>query len=85
MFMCFVKRSSVINSYFCIDVTFEMRTVLNGIRLLIDYIKSPDSIFISNGESREESRVAERQKERVCVRGSALRKRRDGVSDKMSR
>ncbi len=84
MFMCFVKRSSAINSYFCIDVTFEMRTVLNGLRLFIDDIKSSDSIFITNGESGEESRVAERQKERVCVRGSALWKRRDGVVHKMS-
>jgi hypothetical protein len=35
---------------FRIDVTFEMRTVLNGICLFIDNSKSSDNIFISNGD-----------------------------------
>jgi len=48
-----------------------MRTVLIGIHLLIDNPKSSDSIFISNGDGGEEIRIAERQRERVCVRGSA--------------
>jgi hypothetical protein len=29
--------------------------------------KSSDSIFISNGDRGEESRIAERQRERECV------------------
>ncbi len=53
-----------------------MRTVLNGIRLFIGDIKSSDSIFISNGESGEESRVAERQKESVCERQCIAEKER---------
>jgi hypothetical protein len=61
-----------------------MRTVLNGIHLFTDNIKLLNSIFISNGDSGEESRIAERQRESVCVRGSALQKRRDGISHKMS-
>ncbi len=50
-------------SIFCVDVTFEMRTVLNGIKL-------SDSIFILNGDGGEESRIAERQRERekMCER-----------------
>ncbi len=35
------------SNYFCIDVTFEMRTVLYGIRLFIDNIKRFDRVFIS--------------------------------------
>ncbi len=45
-----------------------MRTVFNRIRLFIDNVKSLDSIFISNGDSGEESRIAEGQRESVCVR-----------------
>ncbi len=44
-----------------------MRTVLSGIRLFNDGSKSSDNIFISNGERGEESWIAERQRERVCV------------------
>ncbi len=69
--------------YFRIDVTFEMRTVLNEICLFIDNTKLSDSIFISNRDSGEESRIAERQI--VCMRGSSLQKRRDGIGHKMSR
>ena len=60
-----------------------MRTVFNRIRLFIDNVKSLDSIFISNVDRGEESRIAETQRESVCVRGSTLRKRRDGVGHKM--
>jgi hypothetical protein len=54
--------------YFYIDVTFEMRTVLNEICLFTDNTKLSDNIFISNEHSGEESRKAERQREseRVC-------------------
>ncbi len=71
---------------FCIDVTFEMRTVLNGIHLFIDNLKLSDNIFISNRDGGEESRVAERQSVCVCERerGITWRKRGDSVSHKMS-
>ncbi len=52
---------------FCVDVTFEMRTVLSRICLFIDNLKSLDNIFISNGDGGEESRIAERERESVCV------------------
>jgi len=47
-----------------------MRTVLYGIHLLIDNLKMVDRVFISNIESREESKIAERQRESVCERQS---------------
>jgi hypothetical protein len=43
-----------------------MRTLLYGIRLLIDDMKMSDRIFISNRDGGEESRIAERQRESVC-------------------
>ncbi len=45
-----------------------MRTVLYGIRLLIDKVKTHDRVFISNNFCREESKTAEGQKERECER-----------------
>jgi hypothetical protein len=69
--------------FFCIDVTFEMRTVLNGIRLFIDHSKLLDNIFISNGDGAKESRIAERQRESVCER-QCVGKRGNTVSHKMS-
>ncbi len=69
---------------FRIDVTLEMRTVLSGIRLLIDNLKLSDNIFISNRDGGEESGIVERQRESVCVRGSAWWKRRDSIGHKMS-
>ena len=54
--------------FVCIDVTFEMRTVLNRFHLFIDNLKLSDSIFISNGDGGEDSKIAERQRERVCER-----------------
>jgi hypothetical protein len=53
-----------------------MRTVLSGICLFIDNFKSSDSIFISNGYGREESRIAERQRKRVCERQHIAEKER---------
>ncbi len=44
-----------------------MRTVLRRIHLFIDDLKSPDNIFISNGDGGEESRITERHRERECV------------------
>jgi len=42
-----------------------MRTVLNRFHLFIDNLKLSDSIFISNGDGGEESKIAERQRESV--------------------
>ncbi len=58
---------------FCVGATFEMRTVFYGIHLLIDNLEMVDRVFISNIGSREESKIAERQRdrERVCVRDRA--------------
>ncbi len=50
-----------------------------------DNMVGSDRGFISNKDCGEESRIAERERECVCERGSALRKRRDGFSHKMSR
>jgi len=62
-----------------------MGTVLFGIHLFIDNSNLSDSIFITNGDEGEESRLAERQRERERVRGSTYQKRRDSVGHKMSR
>jgi len=53
--------------FFHIDVTFEMRTVLYRICLLIDVYQIVGQHFILNRNSGEESKIAERQRERVCV------------------
>jgi hypothetical protein len=52
---------------FCIDVTFEMRTVLSRIRLFNDTILNVRHHFILNRKGGEESRIAERQREREYV------------------
>ncbi len=44
---------------------FEMRTVLNGICLLIDIHQIVRQHFMSNKKGGEESKIAERQRE--CV------------------
>ncbi len=44
-----------------------MRTVLSGICLFIDTHKIVGQHFISNGNGGEESKIAERQRERECV------------------
>ncbi len=48
-----------------------MRTVLNGICLLIDTHQIVGQHFISNENVGEESKIAERQRERECVREAA--------------
>ncbi len=53
-----------------------MRTVLRGIHLFINNSESSDNIFISNGDGGEESRIAERQRERVCERWRMVEKER---------
>jgi hypothetical protein len=42
-----------------------------------------DRVFISNIESREESKIAERQRECVCVRGRAQLKMKGSVGNKI--
>jgi hypothetical protein len=61
-----------------------MRTVLNRICSFIGNVVSWDSIFKSNGDDGEERMIAERQRESVYVRGSALQKWRDGMGHKTS-
>jgi hypothetical protein len=46
-----------------------MRTVLYRSGLLIDNVKMSDRVLITNRDCGEESRIAERQRERECVRG----------------
>ncbi len=50
---------------FCIDVTFEMRTVQSGICLFNDTILNIRHHFILNGKGREENKIVERQRESV--------------------
>ncbi len=57
-----------------------MRTVLSRIRLFIDNLKLSENIFISNGDGGEESRIAERQRERVCERQRVVEKERERQS-----
>jgi hypothetical protein len=78
-----VTNTRIYQLLFCIDVTFEMRTVLYGIHLLIDTHQIVGQHFISNGNGGEESRIAERQRKRVCVR-QRVGKRSDSVGHKMS-
>jgi hypothetical protein len=68
---------------FCIDVTFEMRRVLSGIHLFNDPDKIIRQHFILNRNGGEESKIAERERERVI--GSTWWKRRDSVGHQMIR
>jgi hypothetical protein len=68
---------------FCIGATYEMRTVLYKIRLFNDELVMQDRVFISKHFMRGESKTAERQKERECVRGNALLKMKDGIGNKI--
>ncbi len=60
-----------------------MRTDLYGIHLLIDKLKMVDRVFISNIESGEESKIAERQRERMCVSDRARLKMKDSFGNKI--
>ncbi len=53
---------------FDVGATLEMRTVLQGRRLLIDKVEIHDRVFIPKQFMRGESRTVERQKERECER-----------------
>jgi hypothetical protein len=53
-----------------------MRTVLYGIRLFIDTHQNFGQHYISNGKGGEESKIAERQRESVCVCEAACGERK---------
>jgi hypothetical protein len=60
-----------LNKSFCIDVTFEMRTVWSEIRLFNDNpLRHRHHIYMKRNEGKE-CKIAERQRERVCVREGA--------------
>jgi hypothetical protein len=61
-----------------------MRTVICGICLLIDELEMVDRVFISKIESREEIKMAERQRERECVRGRAQLKTKGSIGNKIN-
>ncbi len=47
--------------------------------------KGLPGIFISNGKKGKESKIAERQRERVCARGRALQGEEGSVGNKIDR
>ncbi len=53
-----------------------MRTVLSGIHLFNDTNKIIGQHFISNGNRGEESKIAERQREKECERQRMVEKER---------
>ncbi len=69
---------------FRVGAIFEMRTVLCGIRLLIDKLEMVDRVFISNIESGEESKIVERQTESVCERQSTAENKRVASAIKLT-
>ncbi len=58
---------ATLEANFRLGATFEMRIVLYGMFLLTDKLEMVDRVFISNIENGEESKIAERQRERECV------------------
>jgi hypothetical protein len=70
---------------FRVGATLEMRTVLHRRRLLIDKVEIHDRVFIPKQFMRGESKTVGRQKERECVRGSALLEMRISISNKIDR
>jgi hypothetical protein len=47
-----------------------------------DNLEVDARVFISNNQKGEETKIAERQRERVCVRDGALLKAKDSVGHK---
>jgi len=68
--------SLIFLSSFKLMLPFEMRTVHSGIRLFIDTYKIVGKHFISNGSRGEESKIAERPREKVCERQCMVEKER---------
>ncbi len=63
-------------AYFCIDATYEMRTTEYGeICISIDNQTVAERAFKWKGKMGKESKVAERQRESVCVCASVDRNR----------
>ncbi len=70
---------------FRIDVPFKMRTVLNRICSFIGNVVPWDSILYQMEiMEKREGQQRDRDTESVYVRGSVLRKWRDGMGHKMS-
>ncbi len=59
-----------------------MRTVLYGIRLLIDNLKM-EGFYINNQKRGRKQDSRETERERVCVRDRAWLKTKDSVSNKI--
>ncbi len=59
-----VKTNRLIVANFCAGATFEMKTVLYGIRLLIDNMMMHDKVYIWKQMAWGESKIAETEKER---------------------
>ncbi len=74
---------TTLDANFYVGATFEMRIVLYGMFLLTDKLEMVDRVFISNIENTEESKIAERQRERECIRGRAQMKTKDSVGNKI--
>jgi hypothetical protein len=56
--------------HFCIDVTFEIRTVFSGIHLFNDKSEMIARVFISKQKEGKESKIVERLRESECERQS---------------
>ncbi len=63
-------------SLFCVGATFEMRTVLYRICLLIDNMIMHDKVYIQNQMVWGESKIAERQRKREVERQSVTKNER---------
>jgi len=61
---------------FVLMIPFEMKTVLSRIHLFIDTHKIVGQHFISNRNGGEENKIAEGQRESVCVRQHVVEKER---------
>jgi len=67
----FIMNLSYFMVLFRIDDTFEMRTSeLVEICISIDDLRMVARVFISNRKKGEKTKIAERQRECVCVRAS---------------
>ena len=58
------KTLPIISNIFRVGATFEMRTVLYGIHLLIYSMIMHDKVYIHNQTEWGESKIAERQRKR---------------------
>jgi len=65
---------------FCIDVTFEMRTVLSRIHLFNDTILNRGQHFILNRNRGKECKIVERPRERECVSATASGRKEEVAS-----